>query len=192
MAVRRRSRIKVLLRCFFVTAFALLLRSPGTMTNPRHHCTGPCSSRKMQKREESPQKGEREIGKGIRRVTITRRWLHGPLCKDNGVRDDKRVSPLSLCQGSEMILMSGWKGEGTVRIEREEKEAHFFSKCILAVTYSCFSYVCKINPTCHLFYFTVFISSFHNMNHLIRQFYRNKFFFGFLWYLIDRWIVIFF
>ena len=73
VAVRRRSRIKVLLRCFFVTAFALLLRSPGTMTNPRHHCTGPCSSRKMQKREESPQKGEREIGKGIRRVTITRR-----------------------------------------------------------------------------------------------------------------------
>lgn len=113
VAGRRRSRIKVLLRCFFVTAFALLLRSPGTMTNPRHHCAGPCSSRKMQKREESPQKGEREIGKGIRRVTITRRWLHGPLCKDNGVRDDKRVSPLSLCQGSEMILMSGWKGEGT-------------------------------------------------------------------------------
>lgn len=47
VAVRRRSRIKVLLRCFFVTAFALLLRSPGTMTNPRHHCAGPCSSRKM-------------------------------------------------------------------------------------------------------------------------------------------------
>ena len=53
----RRSRIKVLLRCFFVTAFALLLRSPGTMTNPRHHCAlALAASRKMQKREESGEK----------------------------------------------------------------------------------------------------------------------------------------
>lgn len=33
-----RSRIKVLLRPAFATAFASLLRSRGTMTNPRHHC----------------------------------------------------------------------------------------------------------------------------------------------------------
>lgn len=82
-----RSRIKVLLRSAFATAFASLLRSRGTMTNPRRHCDRPpAESEEKRKKERKTLKrnstraaeGRREgvhcerVGVRVR-VTITRR-----------------------------------------------------------------------------------------------------------------------
>lgn len=117
-----RSRIKVLLRSAFATAFASLLRSRGTMTNPRRLIVATPDGvwgkaqekeRKMLKgirrgrrREEGRREGKEYAERvGVRcRVTITRRWLHGPLCKDNGV--------------------------GTRRIREKGKECGTFCACV--------------------------------------------------------------
>jgi len=57
-----RSRIKVLLWPAFATAFASLLRSHGTMTNPRRHCDRPGWG-KAQEREENVERNSME-GRG--------------------------------------------------------------------------------------------------------------------------------
>lgn len=57
-----RSRIKVLLRPAFATAFASLLRSRGTMTNPRRHCD--CPRQNLRKSAEKRGKRWKEFDAG--------------------------------------------------------------------------------------------------------------------------------